>query len=707
MKTISLNLNHFNCLSTGSSSQNKNPCFSLPILYHDNSPPFVNPESYTTVHQLNLKIFNYTIMKKSINFYKSDKKVRNGNSLFEGGKKIIASVLLCLFFSQVSFSQIDLTSCYGSCTSGDFTITKAYLSDINGVAITSAACSTPGTTVDAYLSFTFTNTTNSDRNGIFISGTINGSYIYKCFSGILPKKKSTTFTDVTHKITWTCGTDLTLTGTFTSWGSSSEQVCDMTCSQATPSKCRNVGDLVIQTPLSNNFTSSSSCGTGNNFATIAFTGTASGGDHNFTYSWNFGDGASSTLLSPTHTYASAGNFSVTFTVSDGSGTSQSVTKTVAVVACCTTPTITTNPSPQTKCAGSSASFTVASSGGSPAPTLQWQVSTNSGSTWTNLTNVAPYSGVTTTTLSLSTTTIGLNGNQYRCVLTSGICTPANSNAALLTVNGIPSAPGVNVVNNCDGSSDLTATTYSGALLWSNSATTATIHVTNATATTYTVTQTVSGCTSGSGSGTTAPKATPGKPSVSYVAPLCTETTFSVNVTSVVANATYSIVDKNGNTISGVLPDNTYTPTTNSSFSFTNIPAGSGFQVVVTNSGCPSSAANCGSPSGGRQTLTTTTKSATLPVQAITLEEPFTKVTAAPNPFNNRIKFSLQSAVSGQGSLELYDMLGQKLKTVFQGYVEKGQIKTLEYSVPGAQHSNLIYLFKVGNQRKTGILIGGK
>jgi hypothetical protein len=645
-------------------------------------------------------------MKKSINFYKSDKREANRNSLFVAGKKIIASIFLCLLFSQVSFSQTDLTTCYGSCTSGDFVITRAYLSNINGVEITSAACNTPGATVTAYLSFVFTNTTNSDRNGIFISGTINGQYIFKCFPGILPKKKSTTFTDASHPVTWTCGTDLTLKGTFTSWGSAGEQVCDITCSQATPSKCRTVGDLVIQTPLSNNFTFAGRCATGNTVQTIDFTGTASGGDHNYTYSWTFGDGGTSTALSPSHLYASAGVKTVTFTVTDGTGTSKSVTNTnVAVATCCTTPTITTQPSPQTKCAGSSASFTVASTGGNPAPTLQWQVSTNSGTSWTNLTNVSPYSGVTTTTLSLSTTTTALNGNQYRCVLTSGSCTPANSNGALLTVNGIPAAPGVDVVNNCDGSSDLTAT-GSGSLLWSNSATTTSIHVTNATPTSYTVTQTVSGCTSAAGSGTTAPKTAPGAPSVAYNAPACDQNTFSVTISSVSPNAIYSISDKNGNIIPGVSPGNSYTAPNNSNFSFSNIPAGSGYKVTVSANGCPSTATSCGN-SNARQTSTPVTRSATLPVQAITLDEPLTKVTAAPNPFDNRIRFSLQSAVSGQGTLELYDMLGQKLKTVFQGYVQKGQIKTIEYSVPGAQHSNIIYLFKVGSQRKTGILIGVK
>src|SRR5687767_1962380 len=92
-----------------------------------------------------------------------------------------------LFFSNQASAQTNLTNCYGSCTSNDFTITEAFLSDINGNRITSDACNDPNATVDAYLSFTFRNNTQSDRNGIFISGSINGEFIYTCFPGILPK----------------------------------------------------------------------------------------------------------------------------------------------------------------------------------------------------------------------------------------------------------------------------------------------------------------------------------------------------------------------------------------------------------------------------------------------------------------------------------------------------------------------------------------
>ena len=43
-----------------------------------------------------------------------------------------------------------------------------------------------------------------------------------------------------------------------------------------------------------------------------------------------------------------------------------------------------------------------------------QISTNGGSTWNDLTNSPPYSGVTTATLSLTNLTLAYNGYKYRC-----------------------------------------------------------------------------------------------------------------------------------------------------------------------------------------------------------------------------------------------------------------------------------------------------
>jgi glucose/arabinose dehydrogenase len=162
------------------------------------------------------------------------------------------------------------------------------------------------------------------------------------------------------------------------------------------------------------------------------------------------------------------------------------------------PIVTTHPSSQNVCPGSSVSFNSAATGGTP--TVQWQSSTD-GNIWTNV------NGATNSTLTFAVT-VADNNKLYRAIWTNS-GGPVSSNPATLIVNSI-AAPVVTVVNNC-GSSELSASVFAGSLLWSNGATTPSITVT--TAGTYTVTQTVNGCISNAGSGVAAPKAIPTAPTV--------------------------------------------------------------------------------------------------------------------------------------------------------------------------------------------------
>jgi hypothetical protein len=99
------------------------------------------------------------------------------------------------------------------------------------------------------------------------------------------------------------------------------------------------------------------------------------------------------------------------------------------------PAITTQPTSQTVAAGQNATFTVAASG-APAPTYQWQLSLNGGTSFTNLSNGAPYSGVTTATLTITAASAGLGGYQYRAIATNSAGFVA-SNGATLTVTAAP------------------------------------------------------------------------------------------------------------------------------------------------------------------------------------------------------------------------------------------------------------------------------
>ncbi len=108
------------------------------------------------------------------------------------------------------------------------------------------------------------------------------------------------------------------------------------------------------------------------------------------------------------------------------------------------PTVTDNPEPQTTDAGGTASFTAAADDGNPKPTqVFWQVSSDAGKTFSNLSNGGAYGGVTTDTLTITGATASLNGDRYRAVFYTAAAVPDISitAAAELTVNVAPSVTG--------------------------------------------------------------------------------------------------------------------------------------------------------------------------------------------------------------------------------------------------------------------------
>ena len=94
-------------------------------------------------------------------------------------------------------------------------------------------------------------------------------------------------------------------------------------------------------------------------------------------------------------------------------------------------------------AGSMATFTATASG-IPTPTVQWQVSTDGGATFTDI------AGATSTTYSF-TATADENGDEYQAVFTN-IAGTATTNAATLTVDSVTTQPTSQQVNEGDSAS---------------------------------------------------------------------------------------------------------------------------------------------------------------------------------------------------------------------------------------------------------------
>jgi len=113
----------------------------------------------------------------------------------------------------------------------------------------------------------------------------------------------------------------------------------------------------------------------------------------------------------------------------------------------TTPLISTQPANVSVATPTTASFNVASS--TAGVSNQWQVSTNGGTTWNN---VSTGTGGTTNSYTTAATSLAMNNYQYRCVVTNcGVST--NSNPATLTVFTIADVVITEIMYDSSGTDD--------------------------------------------------------------------------------------------------------------------------------------------------------------------------------------------------------------------------------------------------------------
>ncbi len=186
----------------------------------------------------------------------------------------------------------------------------------------------------------------------------------------------------------------------------------------------NIAPTVTTNPTSKSVTAGSSvtftaAASGNPTPTVQWQMSSNGGTTFSTIS-----GATSTSYTFTASSAESGDeFEAVFTNSVGTVTSTPATLTIE-----TAPSVTTNPTSQTVNTGSSVSLTAAASG-NPAPSVQWEVSTNGG------TNFSVITGATSTTYTFTASGTE-NGDQYEAVFSNGVGAAATSSAATLTVDHV-------------------------------------------------------------------------------------------------------------------------------------------------------------------------------------------------------------------------------------------------------------------------------
>src|SRR5947208_11119598 len=106
--------------------------------------------------------------------------------------------------------------------------------------------------------------------------------------------------------------------------------------------------------------------------TVAFTGTSVGGTLPYSYSWNFGDGSTGSGAVVTHSYSSAGQYSVTTTVTDSTGKTATSSQSVTV----SQPGALTASfayAPSAPVSGQSVTFTATATGGSSPYSYSWSL----------------------------------------------------------------------------------------------------------------------------------------------------------------------------------------------------------------------------------------------------------------------------------------------------------------------------------------------
>jgi PKD repeat protein len=170
---------------------------------------------------------------------------------------------------------------------------------------------------------------------------------------------------------------------------------------------------------------------------VAFTGSATGGTPPYHYSWNFGDGSTSTSQNPSHTYNAAGTYTATLTVTDSASPAHSAASSVTITG---SPIAGTAPGAPTG---------LTASGGTGQVSLSWTPPASNGGV--NITSYRVYRGASSGGETLVTsggcsglgavtscTDTGLTNGQayfYKVAAVNAIGEGAQSNEATATPTG--------------------------------------------------------------------------------------------------------------------------------------------------------------------------------------------------------------------------------------------------------------------------------
>jgi len=601
-----------------------------------------------------------------------------------------------LFFSSITKAQSSPADCKLGCTSNDVQIKAAYLTDKDGNKLsTGFVCPSDGT---ATVYLTLELTTKTPRIGVVIFANIKeftggnpGSLITtpsQCFGTVLnqPTNKVT----FKNPFDWQCGIPIVMTDVFLGWGTGNTNFCTGTGFQcpATSSKCYSLPPgqyIAIETPVPRDQTitqcSDQAGGTTSTFdlSNVSVTNSANVTItwwENFTSPSTFSNQISSQNLA---TYSSASK-NVYAKIASNADNSVFTVATITLNVNQMPNLVITNPA--AVCSPATVNIT--------ASTI------TTGSTWSSGTSLSYYQDNNNSPGTLITAADAQSlGNGKYWIRATTAATPqcSNTKSVTVTVNNTPAAPQASVTQpNCSASK---GTIVVSSPLGSNL--TYSINGTDYQSSpafqdvpsgTYSVTAKINTCISLGTSKTVDPAP------AAAVAPLlcilqqpdlCGNSTGSLRVTYPTGPG-YQYSKDNG--------ANWQTST-----DFTGLAAGSNPSIKVKNADGCSAATSCSN--ADPTCLSSTTLKTLITEENNTPSQ--TTLKAYPNPFSDKVKFELTSPVSGKGNLEIYNMLGQRVKTIYHGFISKGT-QTFDLNLPTHQIASLIYVLRIGDKKISGKLL---
>lgn len=140
---------------------------------------------------------------------------------------------------------------------------------------------------------------------------------------------------------------------------------------------------------------------------------------------------------------------------------------------------------------------------------------------------------------------------------------------------------------------------------------------------------------------------------------------------------------------------------NSNNVFNNLGVGSVITVRVKNADlCSAAPVNCADI---QSVCTNRIVSRSEVPTAVIVDQGMPTITAYPNPFKEQVRFVVNSPTSGNATLEVYNFMGQRIKTVYQGFVQAGR-SNFDLNLHTQKNSSLIYKFRMGEKQVAGKIL---